>query len=105
MTERLLMRQVREILRLKYEQRLSHRAVARACGVGGGTVFEYCRRAQRTGLTWPLLEALDDAQLEARLFQRVGFPVGVPRPLPDIAWGHQELKPPCVTLQRLHLPY
>jgi len=37
MTERLLMRQVREILRLKYEQRLAHRAIARACGVGLGT--------------------------------------------------------------------
>ena len=33
MTERLPMRQVREILRLKYEQRLPHRAIARACGV------------------------------------------------------------------------
>src|SRR2546421_2921760 len=38
MTERLLMRQVREILRLKYEQGLPHRAIARACGVGLGTV-------------------------------------------------------------------
>jgi hypothetical protein len=28
MTERLLMRRVREILRLKYEQRLPHRAIA-----------------------------------------------------------------------------
>ena len=44
MTERLLMRQVREILRLKYEQGLPHRAIARACGVGLGTVSEYCRR-------------------------------------------------------------
>ena len=32
------MRQVREILRLRYEQRLAHRAIARACGVGLGTV-------------------------------------------------------------------
>ena len=45
MTETLPMRQVREVLRLKYEQRLSHRAIARACGVGFGTVSEYGRRA------------------------------------------------------------
>jgi hypothetical protein len=38
MTERVLMRQVREILRLKYEQRLPHRAIVRAGGVGLGTV-------------------------------------------------------------------
>ena len=78
------MRQVREILRLKYEQGLPHRAIARACGVGLGTVSEYCRRAQRAALTWSLPADLDDAQLEARLFRRIGDVVGVPRPLPDI---------------------
>jgi transposase len=99
------MRQVREILRLKYEQRLPHRAIARACGVGVGTVGAYCHRAQQAGVTWPLPAEWDDAQLEARLFQRVGDVVGMPRPLPDMAWLHQELKRPGVTLQRLHLEY
>jgi len=99
------MRQVREILRLKFAQHLAHRAIARACGVGLGTVSEYCRRAERAGLTWPLPPELDDGQLEARLFQRVGLPVGVPRPLPDMAWVHHELKHPGVTLQRLWLEY
>jgi transposase len=99
------MRQVREILRLKYEQRLPHRAIARACGVGVGTVGAYCQRAQQAGLTWPLPAEWDDAKLEARLFHRVGDVVGMPRPLPDMAWLHQELKRPGVTLQRLHLEY
>jgi transposase len=105
MTERLLMRHVREILRLKYEQHLAHRAIARACGVGVGTVGAYCHRAQQAGVTWPLPAAWDDAQLEARLFRRVSDVVGVPRPLPAMAELHQELKRPGVTLQRLHLEY
>src|SRR5262245_752006 len=105
MTERLLMRQVREILRLKYEQHLAHRAIARACGVGVGTVGAYCHRAQQAGVTWPLPAEWDDAQLEARLFRRVSDVVGVPRPRPDMAELHQELKRPVVTLQRLHLEY
>src|SRR5215510_1583036 len=100
MTERLSMRQVREIMRLKDEQRLPHRAIARACGVGLGTVSEYCRRAQQAALSWPLPAEWDDAQLEARLFQRVGDLIGVPRPRPDMAWVHRELKRPGVTLQR-----
>ncbi len=104
-TERLLMRQVREVLRLKYEQRLPHRAIARACGTGVGTVSDYCRRAREAGLTWPLPADWDDGQLEARLFQRVGDVVGVPRPLPDMAWVHQELRRPGVTLLRLWLEY
>jgi hypothetical protein len=48
-------------------------------------------------LTWPLPTEWDDAQLEARLFQRVGDLVGVSRPLPNMAWLHQELKRPGVT--------
>jgi transposase len=99
------MRQVREILRLKYEQHRAHRAIARACGVGLGTVSAYCRRAEQAGLTWPLPAEWDDGQLEARLFRRVGDVVGVPRPLPDMAWIHQELKLPGVTLLRLWLEY
>ena len=47
---RLPMRQIREILRLKYEGGLGHRAIARSCGVGLGTVSEYVGRARRAGL-------------------------------------------------------
>jgi hypothetical protein len=32
-------------------------------------------------------------------------PEGVERVAPDLAWVHQELKRPGVTLQRLHLEY
>ncbi len=46
---RLPMRQIREILRLKYEGGLRHRAIARALGVGVGTVSEYVGRAQAVG--------------------------------------------------------
>ena len=40
---RLLMRKIREVLRLTHGQGLSHQAVARACGVGVGTVNRYLR--------------------------------------------------------------
>ena len=78
-TKRLLMRKIREILRLKYEVGLSHRAIARALTIGLGTVSSYAERARRAGLGWPLPEELDDATLESQLFDaRVG-PAG-PRP-------------------------
>ena len=38
---RLLMRRLRDILRLKYEAGLPHRAIAQACAVGLGTVSAY----------------------------------------------------------------
>lgn len=101
---RLPMRRLREILRLKHACGLSHRAIARACGVGAGTVSEYLSRARDVGLGWPLAEDLDDAQLEARLFSLPAM-AGVVRPLPDAAWMHQELKRTGVTLQLLWLEY
>jgi transposase len=97
------MRKLREILRLKYERQMRHRAIARACGVGVGTVSEYVSRARRAGLSWPLPIDLDDGTLEARLF-------AVPEPKreripPDLARIHQELKRTGVTLQLLWEEY
>lgn len=65
---RLWMRKIREILRLKFHQRLPHRDIARACSVGVGAVGEYVHRAARARLGWPLPKGLDDAALEAKLF-------------------------------------
>lgn len=102
--QRLLMRKLREILRLKHEAKLPHRAIARACAVGVGTVSVYVQRALEAGLAWPLPEALDDAALEARLFRR-GAPLHAPHPLPDLPALHQELRRPGVTLHLLWLEY
>ena len=102
--KRLLMRQLRTILRLKFEQKQANRAIARGCAVGVGTVSEYVRRALRAGLRWPLPEELDDRQLEERLFPRPD-PVGVVRTPPDLAYVHQELRRSGVTLQLLWLEY
>ena len=53
--KRLPMRKLREILQLKYVRRMGHRAIARACGVGVGTVSEYVSRARRAGLSLSLI--------------------------------------------------
>jgi transposase len=98
------MRKIREILRLKYEVGLSHRAIARACSVGVGTVSLYARRAREAGLRWPLPEELDEAALEARLLRGPRSPTG-PRPQPDVASIHRELKRQGVTLHLLWVEY
>ena len=72
------MRKLREVLRLKHERGLSHRAIAQACAIGLGTVTLYLRRTAQSGLGWPLPADLDDAGLEARLFRR-------PAPAPNRA--------------------
>lgn len=102
--KRLRMRQLREILRLRFEAGLPHRAIARACSVGLGTVSEYLQRAADAGVSWPLPEGLDDATLEGRLFTRPGRSE-TPRSPPDFAWVHRELRRPGVTLQLLWHEY
>ncbi len=91
----------REILRLKLELGLSVRQVALSCGLSRPTVTTYVRRAEACGLSWPLPDALDDAQLERMLYPprpRVASVVG---PEPDWVTVHQELKRKGVTLQLL----
>ena len=68
---RLLMRKIREVLRLKHERGLSHRAIAQACAIGVGTVTLYLKRTAQQGFGWPLPAELNDAALEARCFRRV----------------------------------
>ena len=43
------MRKLREVLRLKHERGLSHRAIAQACAIGLGTVTLYLRRTAQSG--------------------------------------------------------
>jgi transposase len=103
--ERLSMRKIREVLRLKWDCGLSNRAIARSCRIAHSTVSEYVRRAEAAGLSWPLPESLD----EDRLFQLL-FP---PRlrtcsreiPVPDWAEIHTELKKKSVTLYLLWVEY
>lgn len=56
--ERLPMRQVREVLRLKYVCGQSARQIAAAVGVSRYTVAEYLRRAGVVGITWPVPPSL-----------------------------------------------
>ncbi len=97
------MRQVRRILRLAHEG-VPHRQIALATGVGPSTVGDYVRRARAKGLSWPLPDELSDAALEGKLFKKPATPRH-PRPLPQMAWVHQELKQPGVTLQLLWHEY
>jgi len=88
---RLLMRKIREILRLKHEQGLSHREIALACVISAGTVSRYLQKAAARGLGWPLPAELDDAALEAGLFGRREPVRHRLRARPDCAYIHREL--------------
>jgi transposase len=103
-TERLPMRKVREILRLRRQQGLSVREAARALGVSVGVVSKTSVRAEKAGVTWAVAETLSDVELEERLYGRAPGP-GDERPRPDPVYLHTELRRAGVTLELLHLEY
>ena len=69
--ERLTLRKIREILRLKHEAGLSNRAIAGACKISNSTVGEYLRRAEAAGVSWPLPEEGEE-ELYRKLFPEKG---------------------------------
>jgi transposase len=99
------MRKVREVLRLKHALGASERQIAVSVGVSRSTISEYLRRAAVIGITWPVPEALDDAELERRLFTPASFEEHPERPLADWTHIHKELKRRGVTLLLLWEEY
>jgi AraC-like DNA-binding protein len=65
------MRQIRNVLRLHFAEKLSVRDTASSLAMARSTVADYLIRARVAGLSWPLLEEMDDDQLERRLFPDV----------------------------------
>lgn len=83
LAERVTMRKIKDILRLKWACGLSNRQVAVSCGVARSSVAETLYRATATGLSWPLPVDLDDRQLETRLYPATPLPTSTSRIMPD----------------------
>lgn len=102
---RVVMRKIRDVLRLTFGERLTRQRVSQVTGLPPTTIFDYLRRAAAADLAvWPLPIEIDDHELERRLFVSAG-PPAITRPVPD--WGHlkSELRRKGVTLQLLHDEY
>jgi transposase len=101
--ERLSMRNIREVLRLK-AMGFSGRKIARSLGLSPTTTSEYLRRAKAAKLSWPLEPELDDEALERLLFVSPTEQRSV-RPQPDWPRVHTELRRKHVTLALLWEEY
>ena len=104
-TRALHMRKIRELVRLKYEARLSHEQIAGALAISKGVIAKYVARIERTKLDPTILMAMSDAEVMARISP-------TPRPAsyggrikPDFAHLHAELKRPNMTLTLLWQEY
>src|SRR5947208_17084896 len=99
-TERLSMRQTREILRQKWGLGRTHRAVAQSLRISSGAVGTTVLRARAAGLDWAQVDTLSDEALQARVYGPPTPPTHH-RPVPDGAYLHAERRKPGVTLLTL----
>jgi transposase len=99
------MRNVREVLRLKFEQQLTNRKIAQSLGISHTVVNDYIRRAEKADLSWPLPENYDDETLEQRLSVQEQTLAKNHKPMLPLEYIYQELKKKGVTLQLLWHEY
>jgi len=103
--ERLTMRKIREVFRLKFDCDISNRQIAKSCKIARSTVAEYLFRFQQAALSWPLAQDIDDNQLEQLLYPQLPALPAHERPLPDWSYIHQQLRQKSVTLMLLWQEY
>lgn len=97
------MRMVKEILRLHHTCGLTQTQISKALGCSRAAVGDCLRRAASAGLSWPVPEGMDEAQLEDRLYPPTLKQSS--RPQPDCAYMLTELKKKGVTLTGLWVEY
>ena len=103
--KRVSMRNIKELLRLKFESGLSTRQIATSLRIGLGSVHEYLARARVAGLSWPLPDGLTEEGMEERLFPPPVAHAADTRPRPDWNYLDTELKRKGVTLRLLWEEY
>ena len=99
--KRLSMRNIKEILRLKFGLGLSVRQISKSTQLSRPAVSDYLRRFEMSSLAWPLPTGITDTAIDAQLFPPKPELKDILRPLPDWAQVHQELRHKGVTLYLL----
>lgn len=101
--QRMDIRMIKDILRLKYHGGLSHERIALSLSISKGVVGKYLGLAGAAGLTWAAIADLDEAGLERRLLGRGAADDRLVEP--DFAHVHVELRRKGVTLMLLWAEY
>lgn len=86
------MRNIRELLRLRLAGELSIRQIKASTKVSVGTIQKLLHKAKELGLSWPLPDDLDDAQLAQLFYPGADTRVSSRHQVPDWPNVHQELK-------------
>ena len=81
---RLSIRKITEVLRLKWANDLSDRKIAQSCNKSRQAVVNYVCCAEEAGVSWPLPDILTDAELARLLFPTLHKSSAKERVPPDL---------------------
>ncbi len=96
-TQRISMRKLREVLRLRLHADLSMRQIRDSLKLSLGAIQKVTRKAEEMKLDWQAIEQLDDQQLAAQFYPESDTRSSHQFQLPDWVETHQELKRKGVT--------
>ncbi len=68
--KRVTMSKIKDVLRLKFDSKLSNRDVAHCLKIGAATVSDILARFRTAKFDWPLPEELTETALEQRLYPK-----------------------------------
>ena len=97
------MRKIKDVLRLKFDAKLSHEQISGSLGISKGVVAKYVGMAVAAGLTWSEVQACDETALERRLLVVPQRPRAQVQP--DYGRIHHELRRKGMTLMLLWEEY
>ncbi|MCL4746650.1 MAG: IS21 family transposase [Burkholderiaceae bacterium] len=101
--QRMALRMIKDVIRLKWEAQLPHESIAAAVGISKGAVAKYVGLASAAGLDWETVRDWDERQLISRLLPNAA--AVSPYVEPDWARVHRELDRKGVTLMLLWQEY
>lgn len=104
MRNRISMKKLREVYRLKFEFSYSNRQIATSVDISAGTVYDYLRLFKVAGLDWSEVKNESDEELEQRIYRHPSTPARM-RPQPDWSKIRLELQRKGVTLMLLWSEY
>ncbi len=73
-TKRVTMQKIKDILRLKFDAKLSLRQIALSLSLSLGVISKYLQRAEAAGLGWPLPDGMSDSELAKALISPSAIP-------------------------------
>jgi transposase len=101
--EKISMLKIKEVLRYKYEAKLSARKISRALNISHTVVNDYIKRFEALSLEYKILMEMSDKEIVSKLFDVSSKPSKYP--IPDWSKIHQDMRNKIVTLELLHEEY